>query len=208
MNARDEALIKYRQANPCLTLLAVGNKFDITKERVRQILSSNSQPTHRLYPHNLCLNCGQPTRRKLYCNRKCQHEYCYPLMECAQCGTLSRRRAKELISHISYGQKKERLFCGRRCQGKWGGEYYGFKPGHKGHKGNLGKRKYNESTIYDCWQETGFGARKLSRILKIPCGTVSKYLRRFRDKQAAPGNWNGLRRKEAAHRVMNPCACP
>ena len=167
---RDSTLIALRQANPCLTLQAVGDKYGITKERVRQVLKGAGQPTRRYYPSKevLCLNCGQATKRERYCSDKCWHEYTHPLMECSYCGTLFRRNAKQIISQLSYGHKKTHLFCSKRCQGKWLAQHYGFK------------KKYNETAIRATWMRTGYGASQLARLFDIPIPSMANYLRRFR----------------------------
>ena len=60
---RRAEIAAFRMANPCLTLAGIGQRFGVTKERVRQVLARGGATTVALRPPPLmvpliCDNCG------------------------------------------------------------------------------------------------------------------------------------------------------
>lgn len=69
-------------------------------------------------PLNICIVCGEKTKNKLYCSRKCQWSYSRILVKCTYCGKLFYRRK----SYLAVTKKQPRytnkqIFCSLRCVG-------------------------------------------------------------------------------------------
>lgn len=153
------------------------------------ILGINSQKLrYRLglpSKYRRCLNCDRLTLEKIYCSRQCFHEYSTIQVVCSQCGTLFPIRKSQLIPHRVKQRKTEEMFCSTQCYGKWTGIHHGFGiyPEHR--KG----RKWDYDIV---WQEhlaTGYGSRRLSRILKIPEPTISVILKCKRKETKGDVKW-------------------
>ena len=122
-------IIRRRRTNPCATLEEIGTQYDVTKEYVRQVLSNAGKPTRAYHQTYLCIQCGKDmgTRKKLFCNRQCFHDYSHIKIACTYCGKFGKYRAKQLVRRIEHGQHSlDLFFCSKFCQGKWLGENYGF----------------------------------------------------------------------------------
>jgi len=175
-------VIQTKLRNPCATLQQIGNKYGITRERVRQILEPFDLPTSRDIRGKIlriCPICGcekAPNRRCCSLCAEKWHKDRYIQLACEVCGILYPRRAKELIYHINKRGYKHQ-FCGKKCQGVWLAKGYGFHRNHHHRKGFL---KYDFDSIIGKHIETGYGTTRLSRLLNIPEGTISKYLAEYR----------------------------
>lgn len=139
-----------------------------------------------------CLNCGAVVPKyKTFCNTKCHWEYRHPLVECDWCHRQFRRKPSKIILYPSQEKKgsKGRVFCNRSCFGHWVAEHHGFAvyPEHQRKGCQFNKSKYSEETIETIWlyhQLFGWGAPRLSRLLRIPEGTITvrlKILHRTRE---------------------------
>jgi len=128
-----------------------------------------------------CLNCDEPlpSANDRFCNIKCRHDYSWIDVACSQCGKLTKVRRCILIYRTnrpqSYSNKlQQRWFCSTTCRGRYVGRTYGFGVHKKFHN----PRTHNYDLILHIKRETGFGARKLSRLLKIPESTISSIIAR------------------------------
>jgi hypothetical protein len=75
MSARELA-IQIRKESPCFTLTDIAIKCNVSKERVRQILSQEKLPTKHISDKtHSCLFCGKPTYNPMCCSRICNKEY-------------------------------------------------------------------------------------------------------------------------------------
>lgn len=175
-------VIRARRNNPCATMQQIGDRYKITRERVRQILVEAGKPTSAFQQTYLCPNCGgelprgkQSRARQgkgTFCNKQCQYDYGHIKIACDYCGELKEYRIKTIIWHIEHGQKCKYFFCSKVCQGKWLGENYGSTGNHR----NIRKRKWDYSEIYTLRDSTGWGAIRIGRALGIPIPTVDKIL--------------------------------
>ena len=129
-----------RKENPEMTLQEIGNKFDLSRERVRQILKQMDLPTkHKSFgsiiTQTICPKCGrQKLYRAKYC-RKCRKELLYEFVQCETCRIPIKRR----ISYTSYMKERrgyKHIWCSKKCQGKWLANNYGFIV----HPENAGKK--------------------------------------------------------------------
>lgn len=126
-----DKLAKMRWTNPCATLQEMGDRFGVSKERVRQVLNEMDLPTRHFSEKKMvsCLKCGNPIKEgKEFCDRECQNDYNTILITCSQCGNLMERKAcKTLLTEnkIRLGYKGN-FFCSKRCQGFWLAENHGY----------------------------------------------------------------------------------
>ena len=118
---------KTREANPCATLQQIGDKYGVTREWVRQILSQEGLPTAAIIEKHLiyCLNCGKETSTPKFCNLDCFSAYHHIEVVCSQCDKLFPLRRSTLIAHVKRNTSGL-LFCSMRCQGKWASKNYGW----------------------------------------------------------------------------------
>jgi predicted transcriptional regulator len=130
MMAVRELVIKEREASPCATLQQIADKLGVTKERVRQILVSESLPTtHWKLRNYLCNNCGRNFPaiyggRRIFCSPECQKAYYEATLQCDECGKLFKLRYSELRKAVKRGY--QHFYCSRRCRGRAIGGKYGF----------------------------------------------------------------------------------
>lgn len=125
--------------NPCATLQEIGDKFDISRERVRQILKSEELPTKNVSHgiKNICPQCGNEFPRwpkKIHCSRKCYEQSTQIELACDECGILFTRNTKLFIICLNE-REYVHTFCGKQCQGKWLARMHGF--GANGNSGYL-----------------------------------------------------------------------
>lgn len=166
---RTQDIVSMRIKNPCATLKQIGDKFGITRERVRQILNKNKLDTHHLcYPKHRCNNCGKPTNHKLFCSKKCKLEFSKATLICDQCGITFERRVYNMKGNIIRNHSKN-TFCSRRCLGLWMFDHA---------KRYSASKKHN--TIWSKHLETGLGLVKLSKLLNISKYTISHVLSKKR----------------------------
>jgi transcription elongation factor Elf1 len=131
ISQKSKDIIAYRKKYPCLTLQAVGDKFGITRERVRQILDRASSPTrHYIKPKTLytCLNCGKETTYKIgLCSRECRYQYNMIPLVCDNCGVVFHRKKSLAIRHNT-GRYKGKVFCNRDCMHRYEHKHPFYNP--------------------------------------------------------------------------------
>ena len=112
-----------REANPCATLQQIGDKYGITRERVRQILLHDKLPTAAIIEKRIiyCLNCGKETPNAKFCNQECRYAYYHIEVLCSQCSKMFSLCQSSLIVRTKRS-KTGLLFCSKQCWGKWLGE--------------------------------------------------------------------------------------
>lgn len=124
---RSADIVAYRQANPTLTLQAIGVRYGVTRERVRQILRRGGLPTRRPPPPmRFCKACSLPLNRDAarFCSTACWSVSLRITLTCEECGTLFKRRAADHAYRLRCGQRH--IWCGKRCSGLWLGRTFGF----------------------------------------------------------------------------------
>ena len=177
-------VIELRKQDSRLTLQQIGVMVGVTRERVRQLLSKAGLQTKACRPRRqrFCEVCNSlcPGRRKVYCSDECWHRAHWVWVECSACKRLKEVRKSYILRHAKRGY--EHFFCSKRCLGSRLAANYGFGvfPEHI----TLGRnhRKHDWDKIWEVHKETGMGAVRLSRILKISQGTLSNILKEMRKK--------------------------
>jgi hypothetical protein len=125
-----QLVVRERHNNPCATLKQIADKYGVTKERVRQILSAADLPTRHWKQGYICNSCGREFypaygHSKLFCGTDCRKEYGLVTVECEACGKLYQMSYFELIRKVvKLGQRH--FYCSRRCNGKATGQQWGF----------------------------------------------------------------------------------
>jgi YHS domain-containing protein len=130
----NEFIIRERIDNPGATLKQIGDKYNRSYERVRQILAKNNLPTRhcrtKYHPKYICNQCHQvidqtKTAAKLFCSPECKQAFYLATLECDGCGKLFQmeiwRLKRKIVNHL-----QEYFFCSRRCRGRIIGLKYGF----------------------------------------------------------------------------------
>jgi len=164
-----QAVVQMRIDNPGATLQDIGDKIGVSKQRVHRILREHDLQTRHCSQKLLyeCPVCGKISSHK-FCSIECQKKWHQIIVECTNCGKLFTRSESELLGHY-----RNSLFCSRECFGKWISERYGFKA----HPENCGRHKqWDYSLVSKTRLETGYGARRLSKLLNIPDGTINGIL--------------------------------
>jgi len=117
-------VVGLREQYPCMTLQQIGDKTNLSRERVRQILSKSNRPTIHFKQKYICNNCeniikNHVSRFPLFCDSKCRDEYRlkHPTkvtVICEQCGKSSIRYLSRLLK-----PKSGYSFCNRHCHATW-----------------------------------------------------------------------------------------
>jgi len=100
-----------------LTAAILGVKPDLIKRRLGIPVPLDK---------TICPECGGIKGSQSRMCQKCYYDKTHIQVVCSYCGNLSPKRyAAHLIWQIAHGHKKRRLFCSKKCHGKWLGENYG-----------------------------------------------------------------------------------
>jgi len=193
--SRNEEMIKLR--NKGHTMQSIGDKFGITRERVRQILMKRNGTTEMdglitRYKLSKIIGCADATIQhyeqlgeikpkrvgNFFLYKKSDIEKIASIVRrsilpdvmlvCKECGEIFSRRPYT-IRPRSPGN-----YCSKRCSGKVVGRKYGFKA----HKENIGrkKKKYDYEKIYKAKDENGWSATKISNEFCMPLISVYRIL--------------------------------
>lgn len=171
-NPRAEKAIAIRQANPCATLQQIGDKLNITREGVRQLLKARGIETKSYRQRQLyeCLNCGAPTRNRMFCDRECRKQYGQIPIECEVCHKIFYRWRSQIIP---YGiKKREHMFCSKKCQGVWLGKSHG---GSSSNSSGIKTRRYDYDAIMEqvsLQRQNGITYGKIVQNLSVPLSTL------------------------------------
>ena len=128
-------IIDTRIANPCFTQQKIGEKYNISREYVRQVLAEKRRSQIHRHEDNiimtghipllkLCQRCGEElgTRKSSYC-KKCYYELHRVPVRCNSCGKLIYKQLGEVIRKDP--RYKGHFFCNKICMGQWLGKNYG-----------------------------------------------------------------------------------
>lgn len=134
MKVDKKEVIKMRQTNQCATLQEIGNRFGVSRERIRQILSTNNIQTknYKWLLRYYCLECGTELvghgrANRKFCSVSCCNSYKRITVMCDNCGALFKRRASELLWYPNTpAHQPKHSFCSRKCLGSYTGKHYGF----------------------------------------------------------------------------------
>jgi len=185
------------------SLQEIGNYCGVSRERVRQVLGkfypSNLYPSRVLTREQVArlLGCSgsflaqlekrgilhpmRLNRRNLYYrisdlaqtkvivqeHRKIRRRLPDIELTCEYCGKVFYRRR---VNVHSPGR-----FCSHKCQGKVIGQVYGFAVNPQNAR-TRHSRKWDYELVYKARDQTGWGGRRLSRMLGIPKPTIEKIL--------------------------------
>lgn len=108
---------RMRQDNPTAKAIDMARDIGVSRERVRQILTSLSLPTS-FRRHWFCKDCGKRVASYAIRCRECYTKSRYTYYTCEECGSIKRIRISDL-------KRLHPRFCSRKCQGKWFGRTYG-----------------------------------------------------------------------------------
>jgi len=124
INKDDVCLL--RQFYPSMTLEAIGERFNVSRERIRQILKKAGLPTKAQILRKYCLHCGKKRKNRYrnYCSKACYHYDTHTLIPCDVCGRLSEYHIKRVLWLQARG-KQQHFFCSKHCNGIWLGKNYG-----------------------------------------------------------------------------------
>ena len=190
MGVDRSAVVATRSRNPCATLQDIADKYEVSRERIRQILSEEQASTKSISRASLLRICplcgGFKSQVSILCSRCREAEWAkvrWVTLICDQCEkTFNRRQAHVLNRAKRYGFGGP-VFCSRRCQGIYTAEHYGIgTPNNPIHKtvfphGGGSPRKWDYSELYRLADETGWGCNRLGRTLGIPRQTAWRILR-------------------------------
>lgn len=177
-------IVRARRNNPCATLQELGNRFGVTRERVRQVLLQEGKPTSAYRQTYLCNQCGKDMGvkarwRKFFCSERCYHDYTHIQVACSYCGELNEYSISLLVWRLKHGQHSSDLFfCSKCCHGKWLAEKHGFSAYPEHIPSGASYRKWDYTKIYELRDKTGWGTTRISRALGIPESTISVILRK------------------------------
>ncbi len=180
-------VIKTKVLNPCATLQQIGDKYGITKERIRQIIKPLKLPTgqHARSSHDyICPQCGSKKSYGSKLCRKCASPQYIPLA-CEVCGKVVYRNKKHYLYNITKGNYQHQYYS-KQCQGRYTAETYGFKKGHTNYGARpLGSSKYHSQIPEIIMRLNGNESfHSILVKLSIPTGnynTIKKMVNAYQD---------------------------
>jgi hypothetical protein len=123
-------IIRLRATNPEWTLNQIGIEVGCSRERVRQILTSEAMETRSIkYAEDkiipLCKYCGTTLERTrttgkypTYCSSECRNNQYYQKVVCFHCGRICEIRKGELRQRMKINRT---IYCSKSCRsnGYW-----------------------------------------------------------------------------------------
>ncbi len=107
-----EQIVNFRKMHSCFTLQKIADKFNLSRERIRQILNSEKTPTRKI-TKKICPICGGKKAVQSKTCLKCRKDRCDRFgnvpIECAYCGKLLKRHKSYILDRIKRGTKN--FFC-------------------------------------------------------------------------------------------------
>ena len=87
---RNQKIVAFKEAHPCITMAEIGRHYGLTRERVRQIIKKETGISYGQItkPRRLCLNCGQSCKKLgyTYCSTACHNEARRVTLKCYTAG--------------------------------------------------------------------------------------------------------------------------
>ena len=176
------AIVATRRRNPCATLQEIGDKYGVTKERIRQILKEKGEATRHWTARsaartgNVCPSCGgwkeDISVRCLNCYRlkqRAERGSTLVPVSCDWCGKITWRYPAWVIRSANSPRHKGHQFCNRRCQGSWVGTNYGFGVRRRGGPGRPRTFDYDAAWAL---REAGHSGPEVARIMGISLPNV------------------------------------
>jgi hypothetical protein len=111
----------------------------------------------------------------VYCSPECNHKAKYTFIACDNCGKLFERLTTNLV-WVTSRRGSKYAFCSKFCQGQYMGIHFGTKACVQNHY----QRKYNYDMVWQTHLQTGYGTRRLARLLNIGEPSISKILHKKR----------------------------
>ena len=110
-----------RRQHPSMQAIRIAETLNISRERVRQLLTEAGLPTYFRKHYGWCELCGSPmpATRKSYCSKECRTKAKRITFQCDYCG-----HDKVLIQAAYNAQKRrgyKHMYCSIQCRnwGKW-----------------------------------------------------------------------------------------
>ena len=110
-----------RRQHPSMQAIRIAETLNISRERVRQLLTEAGLPTYFRKHYGWCELCGSPmpATRKSYCSKECRTKAKRITFQCDYCG-----QDKVLIQAAYNAQKRrgyKHMYCSIKCRnwGKW-----------------------------------------------------------------------------------------
>jgi len=110
-----------RQQHPSMPAIRIAETLNISRERVRQLLTEAGLPTYFRKQYGWCELCGglMPATRKSYCSKECRTKAKRVTFQCDYCGQ------DKVLIRAAYDAQKRRgykhMYCSIQCRnwGKW-----------------------------------------------------------------------------------------
>ncbi len=126
IESRLTAIASNRGCIPNGTLSTLGQEFDVSRERIRQIakalglLMPHDKKTQEILYSKRCPICGTTfVSRSKYCSPTCSGNRAKITALCSECGTPITRKK-------SWMENRRYHFCNRTCLGKYAGRHWGW----------------------------------------------------------------------------------
>jgi len=136
LSPKSQAVISYREKYPCVSEVDIGDKFEISKQRVSQILKRAGLrgPSVKHGQRTKCPVCGLHKSPQGGLCRACYKERHLVTCICANCGKVFERRQCDVLRNAAHGA--DDFYCSKTC---WG-ETLGNTKGLGAHPENIYRR--------------------------------------------------------------------
>jgi hypothetical protein len=135
LSEKSQKIIKYRKENPCLTLTVIADKFELSRERIRQIVDRAGVKTRHIRKQtDICPECGEHKSFEAILCWECFKRNHNVTLQCFVCEKVFKRHQSDVIKRANTTGQVH-FFCSKHCFGVWFG------------KNNIGKKHKTETKI-------------------------------------------------------------
>lgn len=126
-NIRKSIILELKQKNPNWSLRQIAYEVGVSRQYVFKIIGKQGKNLNST-PVKNCIYCGDEFKsyNSFYCSRNCQINSKQVIMTCCICGKVFSELKSQAVARLKRSKSKK-IYCSKKCFGKFIGKTYGFK---------------------------------------------------------------------------------
>ena len=120
-----KSILELREQHPKISNAEIARKLGISRQAVWQHVKHLGLSGENRGPVGWCKECNAPLslRKRKFCSQECRAAYTYSNIPCDICGTIFKRRTKELMWRMQHpwssnGKVQQFFTCSTECRNK------------------------------------------------------------------------------------------